>query len=82
MLPKTLDMPDEALAEDDNSEECAILCESGARPGVYGLLVTCCAMSESLFYSPSRAHELKFPGAYARLQCRKPVSRLPGSLPK
>ncbi len=23
-----------ALAEDDNSEECAILCESGARPGV------------------------------------------------
>jgi hypothetical protein len=22
------------LAEDDNSEECAILCESGARPGV------------------------------------------------
>ncbi len=41
-------MPDEgtvALAEDDNSEECAILCESGARPGVYGLLVECCAMS-------------------------------------
>ncbi len=34
-----------ALAEDDNSEECAILCESGARPGVYGLLVKCCAMS-------------------------------------
>jgi hypothetical protein len=28
-----------ALAEDDNSEERAILCESGARPGVYGLLV-------------------------------------------
>jgi hypothetical protein len=27
-----------ALAEDDNSEECAILCESGARPGVYGLV--------------------------------------------
>ncbi len=23
-----------AFAEDDNSEECAILCESGARPGV------------------------------------------------
>ena len=34
-----------ALAEDDNSEERAILCESGARPGVYGLLVKCCAMS-------------------------------------
>ena len=34
-----------ALAEDDNSEECAILCESGARPGGYGLLVKCCAMS-------------------------------------
>ena len=34
-----------ALAEDDNSEERAILCESGARPGVYGLLVNCCAMS-------------------------------------
>ncbi len=45
MLFMTLDMPDEALAEDDNSEECAILCESGARPGVYGLLVKCCAMS-------------------------------------
>ncbi len=56
----TLDMPESqkilqpdegtvALAEDDidhdNSEECAILCESGARPGVYGLLVKCCAMS-------------------------------------
>jgi hypothetical protein len=27
------------VAEDDNSEERAILCESGARPGVYGLLV-------------------------------------------
>ena len=34
-----------ALAEDINSEERAILCESGARPGVYGLLVKCCAMS-------------------------------------
>ena len=34
-----------ALAEDGNSEERAILCESGARPGVYGLLVKCCAMS-------------------------------------
>ena len=33
-----------ALAEDDNSEERAILCESGARPGVYDLLVKCCAM--------------------------------------
>ncbi len=35
------------IAEDDNSEERAILCESasGARPGVYGLLVKCCAMS-------------------------------------
>ena len=39
MLPMTLDMPDEgtALAEDDNSEERAILCESGARPGVLWL---------------------------------------------
>ena len=50
MLFMSLDMPDEsearrALAEDDNSEECAILCESGARPGGYGLLVKCCAMS-------------------------------------
>ena len=43
-----------ALAEDesldDNSEERgsaqrAILCESGARPGVYGLLGKCCAMA-------------------------------------
>ena len=36
-----------ALAEDDNSEERAILYESWARPGVYDLLVTskCCAMS-------------------------------------
>ena len=35
------------IAEDDNlnSEERAILCESGARPCVYGLLVKCCAMS-------------------------------------
>ena len=35
MLFMTLDMPDEgtaALAEDDNSEERAILSESGARP--------------------------------------------------
>ena len=46
MLFMTLDMPDEGTrAEDDNSEECAILCESGARPGGYGLLVKCCAMS-------------------------------------
>ncbi len=28
-----------------HSEERAILCESGARPGVYGLLVKCGAMS-------------------------------------
>jgi hypothetical protein len=47
MLPMTLDMlKPRALAEDVNSEECAIeLCESGARPGVYGLLVKCSAMS-------------------------------------
>ena len=39
MLPMTLDMPDEALAEGDNSEdsECAVLCESGARPQAGGL---------------------------------------------
>jgi hypothetical protein len=34
-----------SLSEDVNSEERAILCESGARPGVYDLLVRCCAMS-------------------------------------
>jgi hypothetical protein len=55
MLFMSLDMPDgpvtRALAEDDNSEERAILCESGARPGVYGLLVKCChgATRMSLF---------------------------------
>ncbi len=32
------DYPSLEVAEDDNSEERAILCESGARPGVHGLL--------------------------------------------
>ena len=45
MLFMTLACLTRALAEDDNSEERAILCESGARPGVYDVLVSCCAMS-------------------------------------
>ncbi len=44
LLFMTLDMPDEGTrAEDDNSDSeervIQVLCESGARPGVYGLLV-------------------------------------------
>ena len=34
-----------ALAEDENNEGRTIIYESGARSGVYGLLVKCFAMS-------------------------------------
>ena len=37
-----------AAAEAAAATASAILCESGARPGVYGLLVKCCAQAISL----------------------------------